>query len=417
MKPVSDTNLSRFVALDLHKHYVVVAAVNRDQEVVLKPRRLTIGGLATWAQANLLPSDQVVIEATGNAWTVHDLLSPLVQGCLVADARQVKWIAHAAVKTDKQDVLRLAKLLAARLIPEVWVPPQPVRELRALIAHRTSLVRAQTRVKNQLQSVIHRFSLQPPKGQVFADKNREWWLDLPLSSTEALRLRQNMRTLDHLKQELTEVESELRHLSTCELWKDFVPYLVQLPGFGLITAMTVLAAIGDITRFPDAKHLVGYAGLGAGVHDSGETHRGKGITKTGRRDLRRVLVEAAWTAVETHPYWKAQFQRLLRHKHKNQAIVAIARRLLVAIWHVLGERVADKNAVPGMVAFKLMMWSWKLSDQERSGLTTRQFVRYHLMRLNLGHDLPYLITGKNTKRAIASAEEVLALKPELSTAG
>jgi transposase len=230
MKPVSDTNLSRFVALDLHKHYVVVAAVNRDQEVVLKPRRLTIGGLATWAQANLLPSDQVVIEATGNAWTVHDLLSPLVQGCLVADARQVKWIAHAAVKTDKQDVLRLAKLLAARLIPEVWVPPQPVRELRALIAHRTSLVRAQTRVKNQLQSVIHRFSLQPPKGQVFADKNREWWLDLPLSSTEALRLRQNMRTLDHLKQELTEVESELRHLSTCELWKDFVPYLVQLPG-------------------------------------------------------------------------------------------------------------------------------------------------------------------------------------------
>jgi len=70
-----------------------------------------------------------------------------------------------------------------------------------------------------------------------------------------------------------------------------------------------------------------------------------------------------------------------------------------------------------MVAFKLMMWSWKLSDQERGGLTTRQFVRYHLMRLNLGHDLPYLITGKNTKRAISSAEEVMALKPDLSTAG
>lgn len=112
----------------------------------------------------------------------------------------------------------------------------------------------------------------------------------------------------------------------------------------------------------------------------------------------------------------AQFQRLLRHKHKNQAIVAIARRLLVAVWHVLSEWMTDKNAVPEMVAFKLMMWSWKLSDQKRGGLTTRQFVRYHLMRLKLGENLPYLITGKNTKQAIAPPEEVLALRPELALA-
>ena len=196
---------------------------------------------------------------------------------------------------------------------------------------------------------------------MFADKNREWWQDLPLSPTEQLRLRQDLRTLDHVQQQLGEVEAELARLSTVAPWKDFVPYLVQLPGFGLITAMTVLAAIGDISRFPTHKHLVGYAGLGAGIHDSGETHRSKGITKTGRRDLRRVQVEAAWTAVVTHPYWKAQFERLLRHKHKNQAIVAIARRLLVAVWHVLTERVADLRAQPEMVAFKLMMWSWKLT--------------------------------------------------------
>ncbi len=113
---------SRFVAFDLHKHSVAVAAVHRDQEVVLKPRGLAVGQLGAWAKDNLLPTDRVVIEATGNAWTVHDLLAPLVTHCTVADARQVKWIAHAAVKTDKLDVLRLAKLLAAGLIPEVWVP-------------------------------------------------------------------------------------------------------------------------------------------------------------------------------------------------------------------------------------------------------------------------------------------------------
>ncbi|MEW6718677.1 MAG: transposase, partial [Chloroflexota bacterium] len=145
MNSIADaTPSSRFVAFDLHKHYVVVAAVNRNQEVVLKPRRLAIGELAAWARTNLRPTDQVVIEATSSAWAVHDLLAPLVTRCVVADARQVKWIANAAVKTDKLDVLRLAKLLAAGLIPAVWVPPMPVRELRALIAHRTGLVRAQT---------------------------------------------------------------------------------------------------------------------------------------------------------------------------------------------------------------------------------------------------------------------------------
>ena len=63
-----------------------------------------------------------------------------------------------------------------------------------------------------------------------------------------------------------------------------------------------------------------------------------------------------------------------------------------------------------------MVWSCKLSDQERGGLTSRQFIRYHLMRLKLGEDLPYLITGKDTKRAIASPGEVLALRPELASA-
>jgi transposase len=91
-----------------------------------------------------------------------------------------------------------------------------------------------------------------------------------------------------------------------------VPFLVQLPGLGILSVMSVLAAIGDITRFPSAKHLVGYAGLGASVHDSGETHRGGRITKEGRSDLRGVMVEAAWVAVEHHPHWKAQFERLAK---------------------------------------------------------------------------------------------------------
>ena len=98
---------------------------------------------------------------------------------------------------------------------------------------------------------------------------------------------------------------------------------------------------------------------------------------------------------------------------RNKAIVAIARQLLVVIWHVLTEHATDQHADPDMVAFKLMTWSWKLTPEQRGGLTTRQFVRYQLLRLGLGHDLMHVRRGGGGKYLIAPPDEVLRLKPEL----
>ena len=97
--------------------------------------------------------------------------------------------------------------------------------------------------------------------------------------------------------------------------------------------MTLLAAIGDISRFPDAKHLVGYSGLGSRVHDSGLTRRTGGMTKAGRRDIRAAMVEAAHAASRTHPHRKAELARLEPRLGHDEAIVAIARKLLLAVWH------------------------------------------------------------------------------------
>ena len=201
-------------------------------------------------------------------------------------------------------------------------------------------------------------------------------------------------------------------MSTSELWAEQVPYLVQLPGIALLSAMTILGAVGDITRFATAKKLVGYAGLGAGVHDSGKTHRDKAITKQGRRELRYVMIEAARAAVQSHPYWKDEFAQLERRIGDAKAIVAIARKLLMAVWHVLLAKSADRRADAEQVAFKLMVWSWKLSDAQRGGLSTRQFIRAHLIRLGLGAELTHITRG-GIKRGVATIEEVLALRPEL----
>jgi transposase len=403
---------TRYIAIDIHKHYLMIGGIDAYKHIVLQPRRVDLHRWPDWAKANLHSTDAVVIEATTNAWAIYDQLVDLVGRAVVAHPAQVKLIAEARVKTDTVDGLTLAQLLRAAMLPEVWVPPQHVRDLRALLSHRRRQVSLQTTAKNRLQSVLHRLNLRPPDGDLFAQRQRDWWDTLDLSATERLRVDQDLATLEHIHPQIAAIDAELRRLSTSELWAEHVPYLLQLPGIAVLTAMTILGAIGDVTRFPSAKKLVGYAGLGAGVHDSGKTHRDKGITKQGRRDLRYVLIEAARVAVQTHPYWKRAFAPLAKRIGDHKAVVAIARKLLIAIWHVLMAKTADRRADAEQVAFKLMVWAWKLNDEQRGGLTSRQFIRAHLIRLGLGDDLTHITRG-GTRRPLATIEEVLALRPEL----
>ncbi len=213
-------------------------------------------------------------------------------------------------------------------------------------------------------------------------------------------MRQDLATLDHLQPLIAEVEKPV------EPWASQVAFLVQLPGIGVLSAMILLSAIGVISRFPSAKKLVGYSGLGASVHDSGQTHRTGGITKQGRKEVRSTMVEAAWVAVETSPYWKARFERLAMRLGRNKALVAIARKLLVVVWHVLSEQVADRHADPERVAFKLMDWSWKLGAENRGGQNTVTFIRCGLNRLKMGESLETISRSSRTFR-LPSAETLV----------
>ncbi len=388
----------RFVALDVHKQYVMVAAVDHERRVVLPPRGVTFDHFDGWIAQHLRPSDAVVLEATTNAWHLVDQLRPLVAAVTVAHPLKVGEIAGARVKTDARDTLVLARLLSVGMIPAVWIPPAEVRDLRALVAHRQRLIRQRTQARNRLQIVLHRHNLVPPAGALFGPERRAWWAGLELPPLERLRVRQDLALLDSLGPLLAEVEEEFMRLSTAEPWAADLPFLVQLPGLGVVTALILLSAIGDIARFPAAKHLVGYAGLGAAVHDSGQTHRGGGITKQGCRELRAALIEAAWVAVEHHPHWKEQFTRLAQRIGKGKAIVAMARKLLVVVWHVLTERTADRQADELAVARKMMRWGAHGHVATRQGLSRGAFVRRQLARLSLGAALTdFAYNGKTVR--------------------
>lgn len=389
-------NQKRYVGLDVHKHYVMVGAVNAAQEVVLPPRKVSLLEFEGWAKKHLRPTDEVVLEATTNAWYFYDLLEPLVARVVVGHPPHIKLIAAALVKTDKKDTMTLAKLLSVNMIPPVWVPPILVRELRALISHRQRLIGQQTRTKNRLRSLLQRQHIIPTGGELFAPANRAWWLKLDLSPSEKLRMRQDLIILDQLAPLIQEVAAEIERLSLAEPWAEQVPYLLQLPGIGLLTAMTILSAIGQIERFSSAKKLVGYAGLGAKVHASGQTHRSGGITKQGRKELRAILIEAAWIAVRYNPRWREQFEALAFRIGRQKAIVAIARKLLVVIWHVLSAKVADRQADPQQVARFFIRWGRQLRVKSTLSLKASEFARHMLDRLQVGQQLERVPYGTVT---------------------
>ncbi|GJM42575.1 MAG: IS110 family transposase [Ardenticatenaceae bacterium] len=392
-------NETRYIGMDIHKRYAVIGGVNRDQAVVYKPKKVSYEGWRRWIRKHLRATDEVVIEATGNTWQMVDDLKPMVKRVVVAHARNVKLIAAARVKTDKVDALNLARLLAANLIPEVWVPSVPVREVRRLIAQRWQITRGRVRVQNELHSLLHRHNIVAPAGQgtLFRAISRPFWQELDVSTTGKLQIQHNLAQLDLFNQQQEEIDGEIARLSRTPQWEPQVRLLLQLPGFGALTAMTILGAIGEIGRFESAKKLVGYAGLGASIRASGGKSHSGAITKAGRKDLRRAMIHAAHMAARSHPHWQRQYQEMCRRMPKQKAIVAIARKLLVVIWHVLTKREVDQHSSVERIGYRMAIWYWGLPKTQKEGFSRAQFVRWQLLQLGIGHDLTHIPLPNATK--------------------
>ncbi len=329
----------------------------------------------------------MVLEAGPNAWFIHNLLEPLAGEVVVVHPYHVKLVAASMVKTDRIDTLVLARLLAVNILPAIWVPPNHVRGLRALISHRRRLVKQRTAAKNRLHSVLHCHNVAPVAGDLFSESSQGWWNNLPVPKSKLLRTQQDLSIIDHLNVLITKVDAQLAQQSKSEYWADLVPFLIQLPGIGLLNAMTILSAIGDITRFPTAQKLVGYSEVDAKVHVSGRTRRTGGITKQGRRELRSVMAESAWIAVRTHPHWQAKFAYLEKRIGKQKAIVAIAHKLLVVVWNVLSHLSIDRRADAEAIARSFMTWGARHKLATGLGLSRVEFVRHELDWLGIGRNL------------------------------
>ena len=392
---LTQTVPKRFVGLDIHKKYFVAIGVDSKLNQVLGPYEAPMRHLGKWAKKNLTPEDAVVVEMTTNTYVVYDTLKPLVYSVTVVHPPHVALIVRAQVKTDKKAAFTLAQLHAAGLLPGVWIPPLEVRELRALVAHRRKMVTLASVAKCRLHAVLHRHDIELPEGwEPFSDHLRPWWEALKVSPLEQVCLKSDLATLDFAKSQVQAIEDALKEIAAKD---ERVPLLVQITGVGLLTAITILAAIGEISRFPSAKQLVGYAGLGARVHASGETFNTGRITKSGRRDLRTALVEVAHHAAVHHPHFKVEYERLCKSIGKQKAMVAIARKLLVLVWQVLTKGTADKFADPTQVAHGLFAFAYRARVKNLpNGMSALQFTRTQMDKLGIGQEVLVLPWG--TKR-------------------
>jgi transposase len=390
----------RYLGLDVHKHYLIAVGVDEELNVGLPVRRVEFSYLEAWMKKTLTKQDEVVLEMTTNTWQLYDELCAYAGSVLVVHPPHVALITRSQVMNDKIAAAILARLLAKGLLVGVWVPPQEIRELRGLVAQRKKMTGLATQAKNRLHAVLQRHHWLPPEGNPFHASQKDWWLTLPMRALEKVNVQSDLDTLQFAQKQLMQLTSIMAEIAN---QSDEVTRLLQLPGFGVVTAVTVWAAIGNIQRFADAQHLVGYGGFGTRVHDSGMTTRTGRITKAGRRDLRVVLIEAAQVAANSHPHWKAELARLQPRLGRNKAIVAtpalacsasVARKLLVTAWYVLAQHKTDRFAQPEAIAQKFLKFAYQLGKENRpKGQSAAQFVRQHLETLQLGQELTSIAWG------------------------
>ena len=179
------------------------------------------------------------------------MIGPYVERVVIANPSQVRLIAHAKIKTDTIDAGVLAQLYASGFLPEVWIPDETTQALRRQVTRRNQIVRQRTRLKNIIQSILHAHLIPScPAADLCGSKGRTWLSKQILPEDERLAVERHLREFDRLGEDLAVIE---RDLARSALADENVARLMAIPGLDMVVALAVIAAIGDINRFGDAR--------------------------------------------------------------------------------------------------------------------------------------------------------------------
>lgn len=358
----------RYFGLDLAKRETQLSVLDSAGREVQQKRFATSRGEFLSLAAELQEGDTVALEVTTNSTSIARLIrdnSPA--HVIISNPVKTKYIAEARIKTDKIDARVLAELARVGYLPEVWLPDEDTEGLRQFITDRTSLVRRRTECKNTIHSVLHRNLVRQTHTDLFGTAGREWLeavirgegTHVPVPQLDRLRIGSLLNEIDRIDALVADLESVIAsYVAVRERFKDQLDRLMSVPGINLVTGAGILATIGDVTRFPEKKKLAAYFGVVPSTRQSGDTSRNGRITKQGRAEARWLLIEAAEALRKAPGPMRALYQRVARRKNHNIAVVAVARKLIELVHHLLLNEEDYIYKLPRLTQEKRARWRY-----------------------------------------------------------
>jgi transposase len=336
---MSATTLSHrwCVGIDLHKETLTACVYcSCCGEIRFQKLRCKCRHQVAEFFGNLPRPHVVAIEAVGFYRWLWEMLEPLVDQLLLADATQARALAGRRIKTDREDAQNIAELLACGRLPVAYAPPMEVQVLRDCSRQRNNFSRQRAGVLVRVKSVMNANNRPGPARMSSAALIR--YLETfqqKLPERHARYLWQCVDQLALIERQIAQLERELQRLLAQPTFESTAAILNSFPGVGPVTCATVLAEIGDFHRFTYRKAIARYGGFDPRTFDSGGKQRTGHISKRGPSDLRWVLGQAAWAAVRTDPRVKSIWLRISRKAGKKAAIIAVARRMLLWMWRAV----------------------------------------------------------------------------------
>jgi transposase len=323
-----------YLGVDLHRKLSHVVALDDAGGLVFERRFDHSPDAFRRVFGDLEPEPvSVVFEATYGWGWFADLLVDAGIEAHMAHPLATKAISAGRVKNDAVDARTLAHLLRTHLLPEAWIAPPEVRDGRRLVRMRVSLVRMRSRLKSQVHAICADAGVPVAVTDLFGRAGREQLASVALRPVIASRLAANLRLIEDIGREVIRADRELQALFRGD---DRVRRLMAIPGIGFLTAVTIVAEVGEIGRFPSADRLASWAGLTPTEHSSADHTRRGHITKQGSRWLRWTMVEAA-ARIGRAPSLHRFADPIERRRGGKIARVALARRLLTLAFYALRD--------------------------------------------------------------------------------
>src|SRR4051794_10705355 len=280
------------------------------------------------------PEAMACVEMMSGAAWVRDQLQAAGWTVQIADARKAKAVGSLAAKTDTLDARVLAELARRDLVPQVHVPTFVDRELKERLGRRMHMVRLRTSAMNRAHGILSQFGVKLAFDRLRQGDREELLIQRGVPEVWRRSIAEAVGIVGELDLRLIPIEAELRPLARAD---PRVALLVTVPGIGALLGLTIASEIGDISRFPSDRKLVGYSGLTPRVYQSGEKSRTGKLSKSGSTMLRWAAIEAAQQAWRPNNPWHQLYVDVKERcgGKGNPAKAAVARKVLIASWHVL----------------------------------------------------------------------------------